>query len=138
MEVKPFDVTPVQSLNFSDHLNDDSIRQLVFVAELRDEEKTHSRQASFFVPTKHLSLTNQKIKSKLALKEGLLSIQLSAKSLARLVECSLEGTDVIFSDNYFDLPAGEPIEITAALPTGWTLAKARDAFKVRSIYDSYS
>jgi beta-mannosidase len=83
-------------------------------------------------------LTDPKIKAKLTLKEGLLNIQLSSSSLARLVECNLTGLDVIFSDNYFDLPAKKVITITAPLPSGWNLAKACAAFKVRSVYDSYS
>jgi len=51
---------------------------------------------------------------------------------------SLEGADVIFSDNYFDLPAGRTVNIDAPLPSGWTLLQVQKAFKVRSIYDSYA
>jgi beta-mannosidase len=138
IEAKPFGVTPVESLDFSEHLNDDSIRQLVFMAELCQGEKCLSRQTSFFVPTKHLSLSNPKVSAKVTLKEGLLTIQMSSKSLARLLECSLTGVDMIFSDNYFDLPAQKAITITTTLPAGWNLAKARTALKVRSVYDSYS
>jgi beta-mannosidase len=50
----------------------------------------------------------------------------------------LAGADVIFSDNYFDLPAKRDFIVTAPLPAGWDLAKARAAFKVRSVYDTYS
>jgi beta-mannosidase len=54
------------------------------------------------------------------------------------VECVFEGADVIFSDNYFDLPAGRTVNIDAPLPSGWTLLQVQKAFKVRSIYDSYA
>jgi beta-mannosidase len=54
------------------------------------------------------------------------------------VECSLTGADVVFSDNYFDLPAQKSVTITAPLPDGWNLRKAKTAFKVRSVYDTYS
>jgi beta-mannosidase len=54
------------------------------------------------------------------------------------VECSLTDADVIFSDNYFDLPALKTITVTAPLPVGWDLAQARAAFKVRSVYNTYS
>jgi beta-mannosidase len=37
---------------------------------------------------------------------GQLIVELTARLLARLVELSLDGVDVIFSDNYFDLLAG--------------------------------
>jgi beta-mannosidase len=137
-QVKPFGVTAVESLDFSEYLNDDTRRELSFVAELWQGEKCLARQTSFFVPTKHLSLADPQINSNLTLEEGTLIIELSARSLARLVECSLAGADVIFSDNYFDLPAKRDVIVTAPLPAGWDLAKARAAFKVRSVYDTYS
>lgn len=137
-QVEPFGVTAVEVLDFSEFLNDDTRRELVFVAEAWQGEKYLSRQTSFFVPTKHLSLEDPQIKFNLALKEGLLAIELSARSFARLVECSLTGADVIFSDNYFDLPAQTVAHVTAPLPTGWDLAKAQAEFKVRSVYDTYS
>ena len=62
----------------------------------------------------------------------------SAKSLARHVELALEGADVVFSDNYFDLPAGRTRTITAALPAGWNAQQARAAVRVRSLYDSFA
>jgi beta-mannosidase len=57
--------------------------------------------------------------------------------LARFVELELEGADVVFSDNYFDLPAGQPVTITCPLPEGWSLEQARAALRVRSLFESY-
>jgi beta-mannosidase len=54
------------------------------------------------------------------------------------VELSLDGADVIFSDNYFDLPAGREAVITCPLPAKWTLEQAQTALKARSVYDSYT
>jgi beta-mannosidase len=137
-QVEPSGVTAVESLDFSSFLNDDTRRELVFTAELWQGETRLSRQTSFFVPTKHLALKNPQIDSNLSLQDGRLSIGLAARSLARLVECSLTGADVIFDDNYFDLPAQKVTTVTAPLPAGWDLAKARAAFRVRSVYDTYS
>jgi len=67
-----------------------------------------------------------------------LVVELASCSLARLLELSLDDTDVIFSDNYFDLPAGRTITVSCPLPAGWTLAQARAALKSRSVYDSYA
>jgi hypothetical protein len=69
---------------------------------------------------------------------GRVLIELSSHSLARLVECALEGVDVVFSDNYFDLPAGRTVSISAPLPAGWTSSQAQVAFSVRSVYDSFA
>ena len=58
--------------------------------------------------------------------------------ICSLLELSLAGADVIFSDNYFDLPAGRTVTVTCPLPAGWTLAQARAALTMRSVYDSYT
>ncbi|MBK5108898.1 MAG: hypothetical protein JJE12_12245, partial [Anaerolineales bacterium] len=63
---------------------------------------------------------------------------LNSQSLALLVELSLADADVVFSDNYFNLPAGRPTKISCPLPDGWTLDTAKKALRVRSVYDSFS
>ena len=131
-------VTEVEALDFSQHLNLDSRRELAFMAELWEGDTCLTRQMAFFIPTKHLALKDPQIKSKLSVKNGVLSIEVSSKSLARLVECSLNGADVVFSDNYFDLPAQTKVTVTAPLPNSWDLKKAKAAFNVRSVYDTYS
>ena len=136
--VEPLGVTAIEKLDFSPFLDDDTRRELVFVAELWSRGRRLAMQTAFFVPTKHLSLVDPQIHADVTLKNGLLAIELSARSLARLVECSLNGADVIFSDNYFDLPAQKTIRITAPLPAGWDLAGAQAALKIRSVYNTYS
>jgi beta-mannosidase len=141
--VGPLGVMAVERLDFSPFLDNDTRRELVFVAELWQEDHRLANgplaaQTAFFVPTKHLSLVDPQIEADVMLKEELLTIELSAHSLARLVECSLTGTDIVFSDNYFDLPAQKAIRITAPLPAGWDLAMAQAALKVRSVYNTYS
>jgi beta-mannosidase len=140
--VEPLGVTAIETLDLSEFLDDDTRRELVFVAELWQGDQRLATQTAFFAPTKHLSLVDPQIHADVTLKESLLTIELSARSLARLVECSLTGAPaeggVVFSDNYFDLPAQQVITVTAPLPAGWDLARAQAALKVRSVYDTYS
>jgi len=143
VRVEPSGVTAVETLDFSRFLDDDSRRDLVFVAELwsgdlRPADAPLVAQTAFFAPTKHLSLVDPQIGAVVTLKGDLLAIGLSARSLARLVECSLTGAEAVFSDNYFDLPAQKVISIRVPLPEGWDLATAQAAFKVRSVFDTYS
>jgi beta-galactosidase/beta-glucuronidase len=66
-------------------------------------------------------------------------ITLQADTLARFVEVSAgNGVDAVFSDNYFDLPAGRSRTITTPLPAGWTLMQAQQALHVRSLYDAFA
>jgi beta-mannosidase len=84
-----------------------------------------------------VALTNPNLKVATALKDNTLTFDVSAHSLAPFVELALDGTDVVFSDNYFDIPAGQSVQVTAPLPEGWTLEKAKKALQVRSLVDSY-
>jgi beta-mannosidase len=130
--------TRVSMLDFSDHLTDDNIRTLVFIVELFKDGRYISRQTASFSPIKHLSLTDPALSANLHEEKGQLVIELTSNSLALLVEVSLIGTDVVFSDNYFNLPAGRTTIISCPLPAGWTLNQAQKAIQLRSVYDSYS
>jgi beta-mannosidase len=138
VQAAPQAATLISALDFSDRVSDANLRELVFVAELYQGEQLVSRQTAFFIPTKHLSLDDPEISAQLSLEGEDLHIELTSTSLARLVECALEGEDVVFSDNYFDLPVGRAVTISAALPAGWTLSQAGAALKVRSVYDSFA
>jgi beta-mannosidase len=129
--------TPVCDLDFSTRINKENIRNLVFIAELRQSDQFVARQAAFFTPIKHLSLTDPAISVNLHSAGDQLVAELTSKSLAVLVELSLNNADVVFSDNYFPLPAGRTVKITCPMPAGWTLAQAQKEFRVRSVYDSY-
>jgi beta-mannosidase len=131
--------THVRTLDFAAQVSDATQRELVFVAELlQNGGERLALQVASFIPTKHLALAQPGIVATVRGEGAGLAIELTAQSLARLVELSLEGADVVFSDNYFDLPAGRPVTVTCPLPAGWTLAQAQAALKLRSVYDSYA
>jgi beta-mannosidase len=130
-------VIPVNTMDFSMHISDGNRRGVVFIAELWKGRNLLARQLATFVPNKHLELVEPQIETNASIAGQQLTVQLKAKSLARFVELEVEGVDVIFSDNYFDLPAGQTVTATCPLPTGWTLEQARAALQIRSLYDSY-
>ena len=130
--------TQLCRLDFSDRIADDNIRMLVFIAELYQGDRFVTRQTASFVPIKHLSLADPAVTMDLRVERSQLIIGLTSHSLALLVEVSLTGSDVVFSDNYFTLPPGRTVRISCPLPTGWTLSMAKKAFRLRSVYDSYS
>jgi beta-mannosidase len=82
-------------------------------------------------------LTDPGLNVDVTLIDDTLTFNVSAKSLARFVELTLDGIDVVFSDNYFDVPAGTSTKVTAPLPSGWTLEQVKQALQVRSLIDSY-
>jgi beta-mannosidase len=129
--------TAIRTLDFDTRITDENRRQVVFIAELWKGRKFLARQLATFVPNKHLELARPQIDAKASVSGQQLTIQLKARSLARFVELELVGADVVFSDNYFDLPAGRLATVTCPLPEGWKLEQAGSALQVRSLYDSY-
>jgi beta-mannosidase len=135
--VAPFTTTSVRNYDFASLITDENRRNLILVCDLVQGDQTLQRAVATFAPTKHLALTDPQLQTEVAHDGAQLSIKLSATSLARFVELSLDGADVLFSDNYFELPAGRSVQITYPLPHGWTLLQARQALRVRSLFDSY-
>ena len=133
----PLATTSVRSFDFASLITDENRRNVLLVCDLVQGGQTLQRAVATFAPTKHLGLTDPQVRTDIVHNGAQLSIKLTAASLARFVELSLDGADVLFSDNYFDLPAKRPVQITCPLPTGWTLLQARQALRVRSVFDSY-
>ena len=91
-----------------------------------------------FVPNKHLELADPQIVATVRQEGEQLVIELTAPTLARFVELSLDGADAVFSDNYFDLPARRSRSVTTPLPAGWTLPQVQAALQVRSLYEAFA
>jgi beta-mannosidase len=138
VKAAPLASTHVRTLDFADRVSDENRRDVCFVAELWQGDRRVSLQVATFVPTKHLELIDPAVTANLHIEKDRLIVELGSRSLARLLELSLEGSDVIFSDNYFDLPAGRTVTVSCPLPVGGTLAQARAALKLRSVYDSFA
>jgi beta-mannosidase len=137
IQATPQATSHAQSLNFAGRISDEQRRQAILVCELRQDGKHVQTAIATFAPTKHLQLINPQISVELQPHAEQLTIRLQADTLARFVELSFDGADVIFSDNFFDLPAGRSISITCSVPEGWTPEQARQALQIRSLFDSY-
>ncbi len=136
--VAPQASAQVCKLDFSNQITYENQRELVFIAELKRGEQILARQTACFVPIKHLSLADPAISVQVQLQEGELIVDLVSRSLALLVEVSLHRADVVFSDNYINLPAGRSVQISAPVPAGWTLDRVQKEIRICSVYDSFS
>jgi beta-mannosidase len=144
----PLADTEVRTLDFSDKVQADppatlaqgSARQVVFVCDLLQGSEKVATQVATFAPNKHLALTDPGLNVAVSEAAGGLAVDVSARSLARFVELSFEGAgpDAVFSDNYFDVPAGRTVRVTVPLPAGWSPDQTRAALRVCSLYDSYA
>ncbi|MCB9137717.1 MAG: glycoside hydrolase family 2 protein [Caldilineaceae bacterium] len=131
-------VLHVAGLDFSAEVDADNRRDRALVVELADEAGPIARQVATFAPAKHLNLADPAIAAQVTTYDDDVVISLRSQSLARLVELSLDGADAVFSDNYFDLPAGRAATVTCALPAGWSAADVQARLCLRSVFDSYA
>ena len=121
--------------DFSTLVTDENKRKVVFVAEMWQEGKPVSQSVTPFVANKHLELRRPGLKVQSHVEGDSLCIDVSAHSLARFVELSIDGADSVFSDNYFDVPAGTTVTVSAPLPDHWT---AESKVQARSLYESFT
>ncbi|CAG0935784.1 beta-mannosidase [Thermoflexales bacterium] len=133
----PLTTTSVKVFDFAQQVTDQNRRETVFVCELWRDGNRVALTTTLFIPDKHVCLEDPQLETQLEVAAGQLLIRVGARALARFVEVSLTGVDAIFNDNYFDLPAGDTVTLTCSLPDGWTLDRARQALRVRSLRDSY-
>ena len=134
----PLANTHVASLDFANVISDSNKRQVIFVAELWEQGRVNIVKLATFCANKHLELVDPQLGVTVSAEgDGRLAFTTSATSLARFVELEVAGADVVFSDNYFDVPANQSVTVTAALPQGMTLEQVQQAMRVRSLYQSY-
>jgi len=126
--------TLVGSYDFSTLVNAENQKKVVFVAEMWQDGKIVTRSVTLFVANKHLELRKPGLKVQTRVEGQTLFVEVSAKTLARFVELSIDGTDAVFSDNYFDVPAGSTVTVSTPLPEGWN---AKTKIEARSLHDSY-
>lgn len=101
----------VAGLDFAEELAGDTIRQAVLVTELVVNGRPAGLTMTSFVPPKHLDLKHAKIKVETNRDDDGAYLEISSHITARWVCLSIPKRDVIFSDNYFDLPAGRTVTV---------------------------
>ena len=126
--------TLVGAHDFSAQVTPETQRNLVFITELWQNGQQVARSITPFVANKHLELRNPELSLKTRIEDQTIFVDVSAQTLARFVELSIEGADSVFSDNYFDIPAGATVCVACPLPENWTTSSQVNA---RSLYDSF-
>jgi beta-mannosidase len=127
----------VCTLDFSGQVTVENRRQVVLVYELWHGDERVSVGLMPFIPTKHLALADPELTTTVTARDGDFEIAISARKAARFVWLELEVTDAIFSDNYFDLPAGRTVTVKLLATKGWTAKHVREMLHVRSLAGSF-
>ena len=137
VKAEPLANTLIHNFDFIHRVTADNERDLVFICELWREDEHISTSVGTFVPNKHVSFVNPELEVTVDQDRDEFIFKLKANSIARFVELKLNESDIVFSDNYFDIPAGRVVIVTCPIPDGFTLEKAKDQLRVYSLYDSF-
>ena len=122
--------------DFSRELAGDRNRERYLSAELTDEGGRHIwRDTTWFVQYKKIDLPDPELKAGLKQAAEGYEITLTAKRYAAFVELDLYEGDAVFSDNYFDMDAGEERRITLYWNSPEELSEKK--LKIRTLRDSY-
>jgi beta-mannosidase len=127
----------VCKLDFAGQVSAENYRQVALVYELWQGDERVSMGMVPCAPDKHLALTDPQLRYTVRENDGGFEVEVTVQRLARFVWLALEGADVVFSDNYFDLPAGRTASVTLPAPEGWTTEHVRESLRVRSLADSF-
>lgn len=115
-------------------------RNVYFSYKLIERERVISHETVLFTPAKHFHFEEPYLISKFEEDDENIYIKLQSKSLAKFIELSLENTDVIFSNNYFDLPPNEEYLVTIDKQEKKEITSLNDIEKnliIKSYFDSY-
>ena len=90
-----------------------------------------------FAPDKHLALEDPGLTATVEKGDEGYTIEIAAEKTARFVWLDIAETDSVFSDNYFDLPAGRTVTVTLPAMKRWSADRVKKALRVRSLVDSH-
>lgn len=135
VEIKSQDSSESFSLDFA--LNNDEKFDTLFYAELWDDENLISSQTVTFVPDKHIKYAEPGLSTRVHEKNDEATIEVSAKQFARFVEVKILGIETVFSDNYFDIPAGSTRTITCKIPGNLSGEDIQKNISLMHLFESY-
>ncbi|HOA97007.1 MAG TPA: glycoside hydrolase family 2 protein [Acetivibrio saccincola] len=139
-EIAPLMAKKLKTLDFKDVLSSYNDKMETYLEyRLYTEKGIESEGTLLFVKPKHFLLKDPEIKAEITEKEDRYLISLTSKALAKYVELNIEGEDIIFMDNYFDLVPGNEkvIEIEKDIFTSVKdIESLKDNLKIRSLFDT--
>ncbi|WP_226670644.1 beta-mannosidase [Metabacillus litoralis] len=114
-------------------------RNVFFYFRLEKNGEIISNGSVLFEPAKYFNFQDPKLDLKIDETEERFQIKVHSQSFAKYVELSVKDIDVIFSDNYFDVPVGEEIVVSINKKEypNLTVNSLEENIMVQSYFDSY-
>jgi beta-mannosidase len=135
--VPPLSAAQVCALDFAEQVTVENRREIVLVYEMWQGDERTGLGLMSFAPDKHLALDDPGLTIAVEKVDEEYIIEIAAEKTARFVWLDLAETDAVFSDNYFDLPAGRTVTVTLPMMKRWSADRVQKALRARSLVDSY-
>lgn len=133
--IAPNSSAGIHRLSVTDILAEYTSRNVIVWLKLRVDGEVVSRNTAFFTHPKHLILSSAEFDTIIqAIDERTFTISITSTHPALYVYCQLTGVrDGAFSDNYFDLGAGESIEVQLTVPQPQAVSDIQKLLSVASL-----
>jgi beta-mannosidase len=128
----------VNRLQLAQYVKANGIRDLMVWLELKVKSKTVSTNFVTFARPKHMELAAPDIQTEINAERGSAAITLTAKKPALWTWLELDGMDARFSDNFFQLQPGKPVNITVSTEKPLSSAEISKKLRIRSLFDTYA
>lgn len=139
VEVKPLSSYQAEQIDFSEQLaGAEQRRNTVLEFCFEEDNKILSEGCVCFVKYKHFSFENPCLETKVFEEDGRIKVTVTAENFAKFVCLNLKETDVVFSDNYFDLTGGNSKTVfVEKMNPVITLEEFKKQLTVYSLFDTY-
>ena len=132
LKSKSYFAVPLKSL-----LEGRDTKNLMVYCELLVDGKVMSSNEYFFEPYKNLSLPTANISANVTPARNGFKVTVTTDKLARAVYLSTR-TQGFFTENYFDLIPGKPVELQFQTTVKIPVEKFREQLKIRSLKDAFN
>jgi beta-mannosidase len=135
--VAPLQSQPYLAVPVSNFLGSRDSKSVMIYCELLADGKVISSNEYFFEPSKALLLPTPQITFDVIRVRNGYKISIATDKLAKAVYLSTK-TEGFFTDNYFDLFPGKPVEIEFRTRANVPLDEFRNQLKIRSLKDAFA
>ncbi len=125
----------VVTLCFADILNGRKKTEAALEVRLLDGDEVQDRKYWLLVPDKKAALPKTRVKATCAVEDCTAAVTLTSAAYARYVYVEADGVTAPWSDNFFDIPAGESVTLQVTVPEGMNAAELEKRLRVKNLAD---
>lgn len=136
----PVSLSPVSSINatvlrYKEILKGYAKEDAALTVKLVQDKQVLDEKHWLLVPDKKAKLPKGALQRDCTVKDGYATVTLYSQTYARYVYLEADGVTAPWSDNFFDIPAGESVTVSVKLPEGMTAKELQKKLRVKTLAD---